>query len=697
MKKLPTLCLLICLCWPCATDAVAQTPVTQEAPPAASAPTQVVPAGKTAAQPEAASTPSPASPATEPQAALNETNNESAAPPFASKETLVRITRFETAPTIDGQLGEREWQTAARFGNFLQTQPGDNVAPSNPTEVMMGYDAKHFYVAFRAWEEPGKVRATVARRDNIFDDDTVRVVLDTFNDERQAYILVFNPHGIQADGVLTEGRGEDYSVDLVMDSKGVLTTDGYTVEVAIPFKSLRYEAGKDRPWGVHLFRRVKHNNNELISWMPIARERSGLLNQAGHITGMENISTTRQLELIPSLTLSQSGTRVRSIPVADITRDPTLQDPGRFVNGGIDLDPGLTAKFGLTPTTTLDFALNPDFAQVEADSTVVTANQRFPIFFPEKRPFFLERIDIFQTRLNVVNTRAIVDPDIAVKLTGRRGANTFGLLAASDNFPGFGAFTEDQRTDPTLRRGVERFLDKNSYIGILRLRRDVGRQHNLGLIATTYNFIERHNHTAGFDGRFRLDQRTVVEFQALGTTSRRNFFDPNLGRSLYRTGNGFGYSYLAERTGRNLYLSLNGVGRTRDYRADVGFTPRTNTNQHRSFVRYETERQPKNSIIFKRLFNESVMSFDWQGRLQNWESNTQGMLALQRQTFIGGGFEGGYERVFEEEFGAKRNATRRGAFFGEDSERSAGSRELYGFIETSPNKQFFGLFVIGST
>ncbi|MCP9495794.1 MAG: DUF5916 domain-containing protein [Pyrinomonadaceae bacterium MAG19_C2-C3] len=696
MKVLLTLCLIILLCLPYAPDAFAQTPANQEANPA-SPPTQAVPPGKTPSSPEASSTPSPTSPATEPQAALNETNNEASAPRFVSKDASVRITRFETPPTVDGQINEREWVTAAHFGDFVQTQPGDNVAPSQPTEVMMGYDAKHLYLAFRAREAKGKVRSTVARRDNIFDDDTVRVVLDTFDDQRQGYIFVFNPLGIQADGVLTEGRGEDYSVDIVMESKGVMTEDGYTVEVAIPFKSLRYEAGKSKSWGIHIFRRIKHNNNELDSWMPISRNRSGLLNQAGHITGLEGISTTRQLEIIPSLTLSQTGTRVRTIPVAETQRDPTLRDSGKFVNGGLDFDPGLTAKFGLTPTVTLDFALNPDFAQVEADATVVTANQRFPIFFPEKRPFFLERIDIFQTRLSVVNTRAIVDPDVAVKLTGRRGANTFGILAASDNFPGFGAFTEDQRTDPTLRRGIERFLDKNSYVGIFRLKRDIGRQHNLGVIATSYSFPERHNHTGGFDGRFRLDPQTIVEFQVLGTTSRRFFFDADLGRSLYRTGNGFGYSYLFDRTGRNLSVQFNGVGRTRDYRADVGFTPRTNTNQHRSFIRYVTEQQPKQRIIFKRLFNETVTSFDWQGRLQNWETNTQGMLALQRQTFIGGGTEFGYERVFEEEFGAKRSATRAGTFLGEDSERSAYSRELYCFIETSPNKQFFGLFVIGYT
>ncbi len=646
--------------------------------------------------PEAASSPSPTAPEREPQTAVTKVTGDSPPSHYISKDAPARIPRFDTPPTIDGQLGDAVWANAAMFGDFVQTQPGDNVAPSAPTEAMMGYDAKNLYLAFRVKQDRDKVRATLSRRDNIFNDDYIGVYLDTFNDQRQAYTILFNPLGIQADGTLTEGRGEDFSIDLVMESKGILTEDGYTIEAAIPFKSLRYEAGKNKQWGIHIFRRVKYNNNELISWMPNDRNRSGMLNQAGHITGLEGISTTRQLEINPSFTVSETGRRTRFT----FGNNPA----GRFVNDGIKAEFGMTAKFSLTPTITLDFAYNPDFAQVEADAPVSTANQRFPIFFAEKRPFFLERIDIFNTRMNVVNTRAIIDPDIALKLTGRRGKNTFGILYASDNAPGNYSLDERQGlrecqqrrlADPNIICGIERYIDKNADIGILRVKRDVGKQHNVGFFATTYNFPERHNNTAGFDGRFRLNPKTVAEFQILGTNSRRFFYDPDLNRNLYRTGNGFGYSYSIDRSDRNLTVQINGVGRTRDYRADVGFTPRTDTNQHRAFVQYATERDPKKSIIFKRINNNSVVSHDWRGRTQNWSSNTQGMIALQRQTFVGGGFQFGYERVFEHEFGANRTATRQGAFFGSDPERSAYNREIYTFIETSPIKQVFGLFVVG--
>ena len=189
--------------------------------------------------------------------------------------------------------------------------------------------------------------------------------------------------GIQGDGLLTEGRGEDFSIDLLLESKGIIGPNGYTVEVAIPFKSLRYEAGKGKLWGAHFFRRIQRFNRELDSWMPFSRSIDSNLSQAGHLTGLEGISAERTLELIPSLTVSQSGRFVRSFGVFPDTA-AALTDPGRIVNDPVTLEPGLTAKFTPSSALTLDLALNPDFAQVEADQLVVTTNQRFPIFFPRK-------------------------------------------------------------------------------------------------------------------------------------------------------------------------------------------------------------------------------------------------------------------------------------------------------------------------
>lgn len=611
---------------------------------------------------------------------------------FVRRDAPVKIPLFETAPVIDGQLNDAVWRNGALFGDFYQTQPGDNVKPSHPTEVMMGYDSKHLYIAFKVIQDRNTVRATVARRDNIFDDDYIGLYMDTFNDKRQAYTVFFNPLGIQADGTMTEGRGEDYSVDIIMESKGVLTPDGFTIEVAIPFKSLRYEAGKDKQWGIQIFRRIKYTNGELNSWMPNDRSKSGSLNKAGHITGLEGIETTRQLEINPSVTLSQSGRRSRYT----FNNDPA----GRYVNDGLKGEFGMTAKFGLTPTITLDFAYNPDFAQVEADAPVTSANQRFPIFFAEKRPFFLERIDIFQSPLNLVNTRAIVDPDIAAKLTGRRGKNTFGILYASDNNPG--NFTKDERQDllecelartaPWQPCPFERFMDKNAGIGVLRFKRDVGKENTLGFFGTSYNFVDKHNYTSGVDGRFRLNQKITTEFQLVGTHSRRNFYDPDTDSVGYRTGNGVGYRWWAERADRNLYMNFLAEGRSPNYRADVGFTPRTDTNYLGSFIQYTTDKDQKKAIIYKQIWNETNIRYDWKGRTQYSISNTRLQAGLQRQTYIGVNFQTGYERVLEHEFGPRRSATQLGAFYGDDMGRSANFTAGQFFIETTPWKQLYLFF-----
>ena len=418
------------------------------------------------------------------------------------KSNPVRLPVFDKPPVIDGKLDDEVWKHAIVLKDFYQVQPGDNIAPSKPTEVMLGHDAKFLYIAFHCYDEPDKVRANIPKRDNIFDDDYVGILFDTFNDSRKAYEFDFNPLGVQADGIWTDGQGEDFNPDVVLESKGVVGADGWTVEIAIPFKSLRYVAGKDKLWGAHFWRRIKRFNNELDMWMPINRDISSWLSQEGHLTGLEGISTERTLELIPSLTLSETGKRKASLTPAQLNAG--LLDPGRFVNEPIKFDPGLTGKFTITPNVTLDFAIKPDFAQVESDQLVVTANQRFPIFFSEKRPFFLEGIDIFNTQIAAVHTRTIVDPLVAVKLTGKVGRNTFGMLVASDNAPG--NLSEDDRAfikeDPAFILGISnptkdqiasvhqsqdalaRILDKNATFGILRLKHDIGKDSFIGFLGT---------------------------------------------------------------------------------------------------------------------------------------------------------------------------------------------------------------------
>ena len=676
------------------------------------------------------------------------------------KVTPATLRRFDAPPVIDGKLDDEVWKSAPVFKDFIQFRPVDLVPPSQQTEVRIGYDARFLYVGFRAYDEPGKVRATVAKRDAVFDDDWVGIWLDTFDDGRRAYELIFNPLGVQADAVFTEGVSEDFSVDIVMESKGVLMQDGYAVEVAIPFKSLRYEAGKGKRWGLHLLRTIKRLNNEQSSWMPVSRDNSSLLGQRGHVTGLEGLSTERTLEIIPSLTISEEGRRVptitsaqRAFAQAQAGREAT--DRGRFFNRPVEFDPGLTLKLGVSPTMTLDFTYNPDFAQVEADATVVTANQRFPIFFEEKRPFFLEGKEIFESLLSAVHTRAIVDPDYAFKFTGKRGRNTFGVMLASDNAPG--NLGEDDRdfvratgdlarvADPALRDelagrrdSILKVLDKNATVGVLRLKRDVGREGHVGLLATTSNFVDKYNHVAGGDVRYRLDKQTVFWAQALGSVSHRPFFYAEEAGTRDRKERGLAYAYNVDSSGRNWGWTYSAVGRSRFFRADVGFDRRFNTNNQSLFVRYQSSEKPKARFVSWRVFNAASTNFDWSGRHQGFLNETQFQVRMQKQTFVGVGYQEGYERVFESEFGATRDALarvaadsfgpdlaarhpacdptggmaplvpddpktaddearrlRRCTFFGADPERSSPHRDVYFYAETIPSKKYsFFLFSI---
>jgi len=674
--------------------AFAQAPITVVTPPASSSP---VPVASSTLVPTSATATAPATPAESAKPPTTSRPASSASPAVKGavvlppeKASPVMVPKFATPPVIDGKLDEAVWQNAAVLKDFYQIDPGDNIAPSKPTEVLIGYDPKFLYVAFRAFDEPDKVRSTVAKRDSIFQDDYVGFYLDTFNDKRKAFEMFFNPLGIQGDGVLTEGSGEDFTVDVLMESKGVVNDAGYAVEIAIPFKSIRYEAGKGKLWGAHFFRRIQRFNRELSSWMPFSRSIDSNLSQAGHLGGLDGISLERTIELIPSLTLSESGKFVRSfgpLPLSTV-------DPGRIVNEPIKFDPGLTAKFTPSSTLTLDLAINPDFAQVEADQLVVTANQRFPIFFAEKRPFFLEGIDIFRTPITAVHTRAIVDPDVAVKLSGKKGRNTFGLMVASDNGPG--TFVGDERLSPRNFR----FLDKNAQIGVLRLKRDIGKENSIGMIATTYNFIEKHNDLLGVDGRFRLDKQTTWTFQALGTTSRNNFFNADERKSRYRTGNGLGYTTSYTVAGRNWGWELFAEGFTRDYRADVGFFQRTNSNFNGFFLRYNSDPQPKKKLISYHLHQFTHIDYDWQGRLYAYETEFAFELSLPRSSHFGVFYEPGYERLFDHEFGATRQArpcqpfavSNKCTFYGEDTERSSRKNHfsVFGGSNYSKKVQFMG-------
>lgn len=641
-------------------------------------------------------------------------------PPEKAKPIV--ITKTTAAPVIDGRPDEEMWKQAAVFKDFYQTAPGENIAPSRPTEVWVMYDEKNLYVAFKCWDEKDKVRATIAKRDNVFGEDNVRMWLDTYNDQRRAYVLAFNPFGVQQDGIYTEGRGPDFTVDIVMESKGVIEDWGWSVEVAIPFKSLRYAAGKGKMWGFNAARNIDRFNDEFDQWLPDDRNVSGFLIKHGKITGLDDIKYEKTLEVTPSLTVSETGRRVQIFPTGGPVSD-------RFINDNVNADFGVTVKYTLSPNVTFDAAYNPDFAEIEADAPVVTANQRFPIFFEEKRPFFLEGADIFNSPLQVFYSRQIFDPDIAAKLTGKVGKTSFGALIASDNRPG--DYSIDERANPALRPRISEFVDKNASFAVLRLKRDFGSENNIGFFATYRGFPEQKNLLAGFDGRIKWDPRTVSTFQVVGTNSKRCFFDayfeplvdplqaqrnreicgtgtygtpsnpqaPGLNNvpstlNRYQTGNGIGYyanlDYTADQHG---WVAEVG-GRTKYYRADSGFTRRVDSHFGFFFNRFSTKSNPKGKIIRANWGQFTDINYDGSGRIQSHNLGTNLNLSLQRNTFLF--FEAGnaFEKIYEEEFGPARMPTRPvGTFLGEPT-RSTWRQYLNFNIDQTPNKYLtYGAFI----
>jgi hypothetical protein len=637
------------------------------------------------------------------------------------KASPVRIPFTERPPLIDGKLDDEVWGSAAVFRDFYQIQPGDNEQPSKPTEVYVAYDSEHLYLAFKAWDEPDKIRATLTKRDEAFREDNVRVWLDTFDDQRRAYVLGFNPFGIQQDGIFTEGREQvDFSVDIVMESKGAIFDWGYAVEAKIPFKSLRYQAGPGKFWGFNTARNIDRFNDELNSWMPFDRSVSGTLIKHGRITGLDEIKTERTVEVVPSATLSASGNRVPTIPRSQLT--PFSVDPGRFVSSPMKADAGVTVKYQVTPNVTIDAALNPDFAEIEADAPVVTANQRFPIFFEEKRPFFLEGADIFQSQIPIFYSRTIVDPDVAAKISGKTGKVTFGLLAAADKAPG--NYSENDRNEIFTRPAIDEFLDKRALFAVGRLKRDFGAENMFGLFVAARSFPEQKNLVGGVDGRIKLSKRAASAFQFVGSNSKRCFFDgafdpvanplqaarnrelcgggsfggvtvSGSSFSRYAVGNGFAYDAVYDFTEKNYGFLVKVNGRSKRYRADAGFTRRVDTNQVLIGGRISSEPRPTAALIRANWTNSIESNHSMSGNPQLVMWNTRIGLSLKGNVNAGawGGF--GREFIYEEEFGLSRIASSpgRGAFAGDPA------REVYqwwagGNISRRFNKQVAGGFNI---
>lgn len=400
-------------------------------------------------------------------------------------QTTVPTPRIDGRVQVDGVLDEPAWAEAAILTGFSQYFPTDGAPATDSTEVRVWYSGTALHLGIRAFAVPGTVRATLADRDRIAQDDNVQVFLGTYADSRQALVFGVNPFGIQADGVLTEtgaatGGGfasstprsrenADLAPDYVWQSKGRLRDDGYDVEVVIPFKSLRYAAGDEQQWQLHIVRTVQATGREQ-SWAPASRAAASFLAQAGRLTSLRDLQRGLTVDLIPTVTANALGARV---PGTDGWR----YDGQRPEIGG-------SMRWGITSNLTLAGTANPDFSQVEADATQFAYDPRVAIYFAERRPFFLESQEQFTAPNRLIYTRRIVQPVAAAKLTGKHGGFDIGLLSAFDS--------RDQSAGGS---GSPMF-------NIVRLQRDVGTNSRLGLVYTDKLDGRAWNRVVGIDGRF---------------------------------------------------------------------------------------------------------------------------------------------------------------------------------------------------
>ncbi len=454
---------------------------------------------------------------------------------------------------IDGHLNDPAWQHAAVLKSFTQYDPVEGMAASQKTQVLVLVDHDAIYFGIRAYDDhPDRIRATMAQRDGIGrSDDYVRIILDTFHDQRRAYVFAVNPLGVQQDGIWNEGGGHhhgdpiDHNPDFLWRSDGGIRSWGYEVEIRIPFKSLRFPAEKNQTWGLQVTRKIQRDGYS-SSWAPMRSSISNKLAQMGRLTGLRSLDPGLFLELNPVMTGKRTGAYDD-----DLARYVTQDPRGSF---------GMNVTYGLTSNLTLDGTYNPDFSQVEADAGQISVNERFALYYPEKRPFFLEGTEIFSMPQRLVYTRSIANPIGGVKVTGKVGSWNLGYIGARDQ-----ALTSD---------------GYDATVNLLRVRHDVGASSTVGMVYTDRTVSgDRYNRMGGADARIVFADRYTLTL--LGAASRTA--DPDVAGPPE---DGILYSARFERGGRGLSFRTQIEDSDQRFQAQSGFLRRTGDTHLQASVDY---------------------------------------------------------------------------------------------------------------
>jgi len=452
---------------------------------------------------------------------------------FSGRDDAIhaRVPRLDGEMQIDGVLDEPMWSRAVRLTDFSEFSPKDGLPAEDSTVVLVWYSATAMYFGVRAYELHGgrdAVRARLADRDKITADDQIQILLGTFGDGRQATVLGVNPLGVQMDGTIVEqgvnrsqgfivtsaGReAPDLNPDYVFQSKGRLTNSGYEVEIRVPFKSLKFQATDVQSWRIQIVREVQHSAHEQ-TWTRTSRAGASFLAQSGTLDGLTHLQRGLVLDLNPEITQHTLGAP------ADARWDYAAQRP--VVGGNV--------RWGVTENLTLNSTFRPDFSQVEADAGQFIIDPRSALFFAEKRPFFLDGIEQFNTPSQLVYTRRIVQPVAAAKLTGKTAGTDIAFLSAIDD-PSYSASGAD-----------------HPVFNVLRLQRGLGAASRLGLTYTDKVDGASSNRVADVDSRLVFAK--VWSLQAQGAVSQTRLaaspatiYGPLWNATLRRTGRTFSSRY----------------------------------------------------------------------------------------------------------------------------------------------------------
>jgi hypothetical protein len=462
---------------------------------------------------------------------------------------------------VDGVLDEGVWRDATQIELSYENDPGENTPARVETVAYLMEDGANLYIGFAASDpDPSKIRAYLRDRDTADNDDYVGIIIDTYNDGRRAFEFYVNPLGVQMDLANDDTANRrnafeiDYSWDAIWDSAGRINKDGYVVEMRIPLNQLRFPAvdGK-QTWGIDLARSYPRGTKYRFSSNLRDRGINCNLCQFGEISGLENAEPGRDLEAVPTLTTTQS----------DYTDDPGVEPMN---SGSAKTEVGLSLRWGITPDLTANLAINPDFSQIEADAAQLEVNNRFALFFPEKRPFFLEGADYFNTLFRAVFTRTIASPEVGAKLTGKRDENTFGVFATQDKvtnllFPG--AFESDTTT-----------LEQSNTSFVGRYSRGFGNTSSIGGLVTVRDGNGYHNYLASIDGRWKINDQHTLSAQHLESETQYpldvaiEFEQPQ--EVFDGSATGVRYKFNS----RNWFANLRHARLSDGFRADSGFQAR---------------------------------------------------------------------------------------------------------------------------